>query len=145
MHRMLLVLLPAAIIALTYPAHATTCINTEDEKPGLISSFELPPPAANSKQSLKELQREEKRLLRFEKRIVQFQQRMTARQESRIGGIGDSTDRWFWFWIIGWGAGLLLTIISGGTLTTGVLGIFWMLSFAFGSVSLILWLLKRFQ
>lgn len=142
---MLLVWLPAAIIALTGPAHANTRINTEDEKPGLISYSGFLSPGVYSEPSRKQLQREEKRLLRFEKRIVQYQQRMSDRQQSRIGGIGDTTDRWFWFWVIGWGAGLLLTIISGGTITTGALGIFWMLSFVFGSVSLIIWLLKRFQ
>ena len=145
MNRIHLTMLVAALVTLLNHTHASTCINTEDFKPGLLQQDELHYTARSSGQSNKQLQREENRLLRFEKRIVHMQQRIASRHQDRIEGIGDSTDRWFWFWVIGWGAGLLLTILSGGSLATGALGIFWILSFAIGSVSLIIWLLKRFQ
>ncbi len=66
----------------------------------------------------------------------------------------DSTEKWMWFWIFGWAAGLVLAIIAVATVSTTLtadatgFGILWLLStlcWLFGSVSLIVWLVKKFS
>jgi hypothetical protein len=50
----------------------------------------------------------------------------------------DPVDKWLWFWIFGWGLGIVFLFIP-------VFG--WILSslfFLFGSISLIVWLVKKF-
>lgn len=65
---------------------------------------------------------------------------------AQIGGFGDPVDRWFWFWIIGWGAGLVFSIIgtaaffSGGWILWTLSSLLWLA----GSVCLIIWLIKKF-
>lgn len=71
-----------------------------------------------------------------------------------IGGLGDPVDKWFWFWVIGWGAAIVLSIIAaavvvGGAFTGGfgigaILYLIAYLAGLFGSVSLIVWLVKKF-
>ena len=73
---------------------------------------------------------------------------------AQLGGLGDPVDKWFWFWIIGWGAALLLSIIGGvvavgGAFTGGfgfgaILILLGYLAGLFGTVSLIVWLVKKF-
>ena len=58
----------------------------------------------------------------------------------------DPVNKWMWFWIFGWGAGLLLSILGAATLFSGG-GILWILSYLcwlFGTVSLVIWLVKKF-
>lgn len=84
------------------------------------------------------------------KKVVKFAQKV-----AKIGGLGDPVDKWFWFWIIGWGAAILLSIIasvvlvgaafSGGFGIGAVLYIFAYLAGLFGTVSLIVWLIKKFS
>lgn len=52
----------------------------------------------------------------------------------------DPVDKWMWFWIFGWGAGLVLYLLLPNTL--------WALSslaWLFGTVSLVIWLVKKFS
>lgn len=56
----------------------------------------------------------------------------------------DPVEKWFWFWIFGWGAGLLLSIL----IWTALPGSLWFLSslaWLFGTVSLVIWLVKKFS
>jgi len=63
-------------------------------------------------------------------------------------------DKWMWFWIFGWAAGLLLSIIAAAVTTGGiysgsfgagaVLFTFAWLAWLFGSVCLVVWLVKKF-
>jgi hypothetical protein len=53
-------------------------------------------------------------------------------------------DKWFWIWAIAWGAGILITVISGASIASGFLGIFWLSLFIIGSVALVIWLIKKF-
>ena len=63
----------------------------------------------------------------------------------------DPVNKWMWFWILGWGAGLVLTIIAAATVASGSLGGFGIvyglasLAFLFGTISLIVWLVKKFS
>ncbi len=63
----------------------------------------------------------------------------------------DPVNKWMWFWILGWGAGLVLTIIAAATVASGSVGSFGLvyglasLAFLFGTISLIVWLVKKFS
>ncbi len=59
----------------------------------------------------------------------------------------DPVNKWMWFWIFGWGAGLVLSILAAATVTSGF-GALWLLSslcWLAGSVSLVIWLVKKFS
>lgn len=77
-----------------------------------------------------------------------------AKKGQRVD-FSDPVDKWMWFWIFGWGAGLVLYILavaiaSGGIYSgTGfgfaaILATFSWLAWLFGSVALIIWLVKKF-
>ena len=70
--------------------------------------------------------------------------------------LSDPVKKWLWYWVIGWGAGLVLYIIAGvvaaaavsTTATTGLglAGILWLvggLAWLFGTISLIVWFIKK--
>jgi Flp pilus assembly protein TadB len=63
--------------------------------------------------------------------------------------MSDSTEKWMWFWIFGWAAAIILTVVSAASVTTlSGFGILWLLAslcWLFGSVSLIVWLVKKFS
>ena len=62
----------------------------------------------------------------------------------------DPVNKWMWYWIFGWGAGIVLSILATATISTGSVGSFgvlWLLAslcWLFGTVSLIVWLVKKF-
>ena len=69
----------------------------------------------------------------------------------------DSTQKWMWFWIFSWAAGLVLYIVAvavvvgsattgsvGGLGAIGILGLLAWLLWLFGLVSLVIWLVKKF-
>lgn len=86
-----------------------------------------------SKKELKKQERLEKRLAKAEKKAaasdVDFE---------------DPVDKWMWFWIFGWGANLALSVVS---IIIGIplLGTLGYLAGVFGTVSLIIWLIKKFS
>jgi len=68
-----------------------------------------------------------------------------VKKVAEIGGLGDPVDKWFWFWIIGWGAGILLTAILPQFASLGWLfQLIGSLAGVFGTVSLVVWLIKKF-
>ncbi len=124
---------------------ASPIINTEDHPSAVIEMKEMVPDHHPSRLELKELKKGEQHLIRIENRIVRMNKMLgSERFKNSLGGINDPVDRWFWIWIITWGFGLLLTVIFGGSLTGATLGIVWLLAFAIGSVSLVIWLVKKF-
>ncbi len=72
--------------------------------------------------------------------------KLLSRQQAKRGmdNLGDPTDRWFWLGTGSLTLGILITLIAGGTIGVVGLGIIWLLTFAFGAFSLILWLKKRY-
>ncbi len=61
----------------------------------------------------------------------------------------DPVDKWLWYAIFGWAAGIVLYIIAAATVTagsvagTGILAILGYLLFLFGGISFIVWLIKK--
>ena len=119
-------------------------INTEDHPAKGISIKEMAVEQKAEKE-LKKPQREENRWLKLEEKINRFLERKNISSgEAAVGLLDDPVNKWFWFWIFGWSLGLIITLISGATVTTGFLGILWLLGFVGGSVALVIWLLKKF-
>jgi hypothetical protein len=65
----------------------------------------------------------------------------------------DPVNKWMWFWIFGWGIALLVNIIAAVAVTGGafgagglwiLLGTIALLAGLFGTVSLVIWLVKKF-
>lgn len=122
-------------------AHAA-CINTEDHPDGLKTMHEYIQDHQVTQPELRVLQKEEKRFQKLESRL---QKLFAKKAEHRsLGNIHDPVDKWFWIWAIGWGAGILITIISGASIASGFLGILWLSLFIIGSVALVIWLIKKF-
>jgi hypothetical protein len=97
-----------------------------------------------SRDEVRELKANEQFLQRIESRLDRKSKVFNSGNSKRtLGGFSDPVDKWFWIWAIAWGVGILLTIVSGGTLTAA-LGIIWLLAFGLGSVALVLWLVKKF-
>ena len=128
---------------------ASPTINTEDNAAGLVSMNEMIPDKTLTAEELKMLQKEEKKQLRMERRMERVEKFMNSKLGQKLlGGLDDPVDKFFWFWIIGWGAGIVLTIIASATLSAGSFGILWLLAYLAwlaGSVSLIIWLVKKFS
>jgi Flp pilus assembly protein TadB len=66
--------------------------------------------------------------------------------------LSDSTEKWMWFWIFGWAAAIILSIVAVATVSTtasvtgfGLLYLLATLCGLFGSISLIIWLVKKFS
>lgn len=56
--------------------------------------------------------------------------------EASLIDFKDPVEKWFWFWIFGWGLGLIVLFLP-------VLWILSSLLFLFGTISLIIWLVKK--
>lgn len=119
---------------------AAADINTEDFRPGRIQMHEAVS-ASQMNAPSKRLSRQEKKVNRVEKRLQRLEKMITKRGAP---GLSDPDNRYFWYWIGGWGAGLLLTLLAGGAITSGGLAILWFTLFVGGAISLVLWLVKRF-
>ena len=138
----------ALILALPALSSASPVINTEDNAAGLVTMDEMVADKTLTSQELKVLKKEEKKQIRMERRMARVEKFMSSKLGQKLlGGLDDPVDKWFWFWIIGWGAGIVLLIIAAASLGTGfgVLGVLSTLAWLFGSVSLIIWLVKKFS
>lgn len=138
-------------VAMMMPCLSTgsPVINTEDNAEGLISMNEMVADKVLTAQELKVLKKEEKKLVRMERRMERVEKFMQSKLGQKLlGGLDDPVDKFFWFWIIGWGAGIILTVIAAAALTTGTFGVLWLLAYLAwlaGSISLIIWLVKKFS
>jgi|WetSurMetagenome_2_1015567.scaffolds.fasta_scaffold486254_2 hypothetical protein len=118
-------------------------INTEDHPEGIFNRAEYVTDIPITRQEKRSLVREEKHYVQLETKF----KKMFSSKRSKYHGIGsihDPVDKWFWIWTIGWGLGILITIISGATIASGFIGILWFSLFIIGSVALVIWLIKKF-
>jgi len=99
-----------------------------------------------TKKEIRQIKKQERKAERFKKRIAKFEKKMERRG-------GDDAKKWMKFWLLGWGAGLLLWIIAiaavgsggGGFGLFAILTLLGSLAWLFGSISLIIWLVKKFS
>ena len=96
---------------------------------------------------------QERQVAKMEKRMERYEKRLAKRGQSMDDvDFSDPVKKWMWFWIFGWAGGLILSVVAGvvavGTLTAGglgIAGILWLLAslaWLFGTVSLVVWLVK---
>ncbi len=114
----------------------TTPTNSADVKTEVVEK-------EMTKKEVRQLKKQERKAERLKKRIAKFEKKMERRGS-------DDSKKWMWFWILGWGAALVLPIIalaigtSGGFGIAGVLLLLAGLAGTFGTISLIVWLVKKF-
>ncbi len=102
-----------------------------------------------SKKESRELKKQERKAERLQKRIAKFEKKM----EKRRARGKDDASKWMKFWLLGWGAAIVLPIIAvavigtsgGGFGLAGVLLLVGALAGTFGTISLIIWLVKKFS
>lgn len=152
----LLLLFGFALLAQGVTFANSNVINLEDHKEGLISLED----AASHSSLTKSLQKESKQLERKQKRtakkMARLQKFMSSKKGQKLlGGLDDPVDKFFWYWVIGWGAAIVLSIIASAVAVGGVFSggfgaayiialIGWLLGLA-GTVALIVWLVKKFS
>ena len=128
---------------------AAPAVNTEDRTSGLVTMDELAVEKVLTAQEMKFLQKEEKKQAKMERRIARVEKFMNSKMGQRLlGGLDDPVDKWFWYWIIGWGAAIVFSILAAAILTTTSFGIFGVLSLLFGlfgTISLVVWLVQKFS
>lgn len=128
---------------------AAPTINTEDQPAGLISMHEMVADKALTTKELKVLKQEERKQLRMERRMARLEKFMNSKMGQKLlGGLSDPVDKFFWYWVIGWGVGIVFSILAAATLLSGGFSILWLiayLAYLAGSVSLIVWLVKKFS
>jgi hypothetical protein len=137
-------------------------VNSEDYQEGVLMMNEAYAKDALTKKELRQQKRHERKLLRAEKRQYKMQKKLAwvmkkiekkvAKQRAKgkdIGGIDDPVDKWFWYWLILWGAGIILSIIAAALFTGfysgagGVLfGLLATLCWLGGAVCFIIWLIN---
>jgi len=141
----LLILISLALL-LPSMSMAAPSVNTEDNPAGLVAMDEMVANKALTAQELKTLQKEEKNQVRMEHRMARVQKFMNSKMGQKLlGGLDDPIDKWFWFWVIGWGAGIVISIIAGAAGGFTLLWALASLAYLAGSISLILWLVKKFS
>ncbi len=125
--------------------YSASPVNTEDHPSSRIEMCEMIPDHHTSKMELKELKRNEKRLVRFEHFLSVLNKKSIAKSTKHSAGIfSDPVNKWFWLWVITWGLGIFLLVVSSGGIAGAGIGLIWFLAFGLGSVALILWLVKKF-
>lgn len=115
------------------PAQASTAVSTEEAKTELVKKV-----AAHQDVFKADIKKE----LRAAKKMAKAQKQMGKEDGSSVD-FSDPVQKWFWFWIFGWGVAILFSILAGAA---GIGGLWWIgyLAGIFGTVSLIIWLIKKF-
>ncbi|MEP6647607.1 MAG: hypothetical protein ABJC12_11020 [Saprospiraceae bacterium] len=120
---------------------ASPVINTEDHPVARIEMNELIPDHQATHAEVRILKKNESRLYRFEN----IMHRLSTKKSRHSKGLfSDPVNKWFWIWLVTWGFGALVLVVSSGGVASPAIGIIWLLAFAIGSISLIIWLLKKF-
>ena len=105
-----------------------------------------------SKKEIKKQARQEKRMERHQKRMAKIQEWLN--NKGLDIDLQDPVEKWMWFWIFSWGAGLILGIIAAASITGGIysgsfgiaalLGTIGWLCWLAGLAFLVIWLVKKF-
>ena len=125
---------------------AAPAVNTEDTRAGIVTMDELNESKVLTTAEIKAMKAGEKKQLRMERRMARLEKFMNTKMGQKLlEGLNDPVDRFFWYWIIAWGIGLILILLAAGTSGFGVIGVLATLAWLAGSVSLIVWLVKKFS
>ena len=86
-----------------------------------------------------------KKEFKMQKRMAKFEKLF---QKAAVD-FKDPVNKWMWFWIFGWGAAIVLSIVGAAAVTglSAGFGIWYLLASLcglFGSISLIIWVVKKF-
>lgn len=144
-------------------ADTKTNVNSEDHPDGAIAMEDAYSSKALTKKELRLQKKNDKKLLKAEKKqyrmekrsawVMKILERKMAKSKKDIGGIDDPVDKWFWYWLLGWGGALVISILfwslagSGAGFYSGTWLIFGLLSTLLwigGTVALIIWLINKF-
>ena len=119
-------------------------INGVEKKISLVESKTL------TKTEAKAIQKLERKEARSQKRLAIVQKLMMKNASKKAVDFKDPVNKWLWFGVFGWGAAFVLWILAaalvtgGGFLGGGVLGLLASLVGLFGTVSFVIWLVKKF-
>jgi hypothetical protein len=138
--------LVCCLLILLQPLTPVKCaVNTEDFQAGKISMHEISVSGIPEKVAEKKSAKEERARLRSERLMSRLEKFLGyANQKKSLTDNSDPAGKWFWIWAVSWGLGILLTIVTGATITGTALGLIWFLSFAIGASALVIWLIKKF-
>ena len=150
-------------VSMTAYANTKTNVNSEDHPEGLTAMEDAYSSKALTKQDLRQQKKNDRKLLKAEKKeyrmekktawVMKILERKMAKSKKDIGGLDDPVDKWFWYWLFGWGGALVLSILfwslagSGAGFYSGTWLIFGLLStlrWIGGTVALIIWLINKF-
>lgn len=84
-------------------------------------------------------------MTKMEKHFAKKAEKMQKRLAKRFGNgekvdFNDPVEKWFWFWLLGWAAGIVLYTIGFAVTPFWYLGY---LCWVAGTVCLVIWLLKK--
>lgn len=73
-----------------------------------------------------------------------------AKKLAQLGGLDDPVDKWFWYWILGWGVAILIGIVGAFTTLNvyagfSILGTLSYLAWVFGTIALVIWIIKQIE
>ncbi len=120
---------------------------------GVKASVAVPASASRTELMNKVNSKADVKTTKFQKSFVAKKvSKMIAKRlaKSKAGGnidLADPVEKWMWFWIFGWGAGLLFYIIAAASVLTtgfGIFGLLGLLCTLFGTISLVIWIVKKF-
>lgn len=96
---------------------------------------------AMTKAEVKEIKKEQRKVERIE--------RIQKKLQKYGVDFSDPVNKWMWYWIFAWGAAIVVSILAWGVLSSsvggfGILGLLSSLLWLAGTVSLVIWLVKKF-
>lgn len=110
---------------------------------GIEQQISLVKSNALSKAEAKSIQKLERKEFKAQKRLAMVQRFMAKKMAHKAIDFQDPVNKWLWFGVFGWGAGLLLWIIAGSVFSGGI-GLLASLCWLFGTVAFVIWLVKKF-
>ncbi len=112
---------------------------------GVALPIELATGHGMTRTEAKAIQKAEKKQVRTQKRIALVQKYLAKKMTKKAIDFKDPVNKWLWFGVFGWGAGLVLWIIAAGVSSGfGLIGVLASLAWLFGTVSFVIWLVKKF-
>lgn len=140
--------------------NAATSSKAVKEKPAMsakdLVEKAFPTDVELTPKQLKKKAKLEKAITKVQKRVDKINAKRALKGKAAID-FSDPVKKWMWFWILGWGAGLILAIVAGivaaGSVTSGsvsglggasLISLLSVLCWLAGTVAGVIWLVKLF-